>query len=127
MPVTEAIKDQILTGISFGMTKEDMYILCELTPAEMESLDQDIFFVARISANTKQLTYTLLKDLNDVIDIQVMKGKDHAITWLLEKVDPRFKANSDIADRPGIVNITTQNVKLEASDTVSIQTYGEPK
>lgn len=123
--ITEGVKDQILTGISFGMKKEDMFILCELTPAEIDELSKDAFFAARANAKEKETTYDLLRSLNDVIDIQVMKGKDHAITWLLEKLDPRFKANADTTDRPGIVNITTQNLKLENSDTVNIQTYDD--
>lgn len=127
MSVTEGQKDQILSGIRIGMPLEDMLVLCELSPQEMQDLQKDEFFMARAASMTKTLSYNLLKNLQDTIDIQVRKGKDHAITWLLEKTNPFFAAKSDAGDKPGVVNIFTQSTDLVASDTVSVNLYDTEK
>lgn len=121
--VTEGQIDQILTGLAIGMPLEDMFVLCELDPEDMLKLQNDKLFMARANSMTKKLTYDLLKNLDDVIAVQVAKGKDHAITWLLEKTNPFFAAKSDATDKPGVVNIFTQSTDLVASDTVAVNLY----
>ena len=115
--------DQILTGIALGMPLEHMFILTELNPQDMEDLRANPLFMAQASAAAKKLTYDLLKDLKDVIATQKDKGKDHAITWLLERTDSHFMPNNEGGDKPGVVNIFTKETTLTNSDTVSIQQY----
>ena len=117
--------DQILTGIAFGMPLDHMLVLSEVSPEDTELLRKDEHFMSRANAASKKLTYDLLKDLREVIEIQKDKGKDHAITWLLEKTDNHFAKNSEGSDKPGIVNIFTKEVALKESDTVQINTYNE--
>lgn len=122
--VTEGTIDQILTGITFGMSLEDMLVLCEVSPEDMVLLQADQVFMARANAMTKQLTYDLLKKLNDIIEIQQTKGKDHAITWLLEKTNSRFSGNEG-GEKAGVINIFTKDVELKNSDTVQVNTFEE--
>lgn len=122
--VTEGQIDQILTGITFGMLLEDMLVLSEVSPQDMAALQKDELFMAQAAAMSKQCTYDLLKSLNDVIEIQKEKGKDHAITWLLEKTNPRFAAHGESGDKAGIINIFTKETSLETSDTVEVHTFG---
>ena len=121
--VTEGQIDQILTGITFGMSLEDMLVLCEVDPEDMVKLQADQMFMARANAMSKQLSYDLLKQLNDVIETQISKGKDHAITWLLEKTNPRFSNSGDGGDKAGVINIFTHEANVESSDTVAVQIY----
>lgn len=121
--VNEGQIDQILTGIAFGMPLDHMFVLSEISPEDMEILRKDEHFMSRANAHAKMCTYDLLKDLKEVIEIQKDKGKDHAITWLLEKTDPHFSKNSEGSDKPGVVNIYTKEISLENSDTVSVQQY----
>lgn len=117
--------DQILTGLNFGMPLEHMFVLVGLSPEEMESFRKNDHLMAQANAASKKCTYDLLKDLHDVIEIQKDKGKDHAITWLLEKTDPHFANGGDGGDKPGVVNIFTHSADVAASDTVSVQIYEE--
>lgn len=121
--VTEGQIDQIITGISLGMPLEDMMVLSELSPQDMVDLQANSLFMARANAAAKHLTYDLLKRLEDVIDIQVSKGKDHAITWLLEKTNAHFAPKGEAGDKPGIINIFTKDAVVEASDTVEVHTF----
>lgn len=121
--LNEGQLDQILTGVALGMPLEHMFVLAELSPEDMEAFRKNDQLMARANAAAKKLTYDLLKDLREVIEIQKDKGKDHAITWLLEKTDSHFSKNAEGGDKPGVVNIFTKEVALKESDTVSIQIY----
>ena len=123
--VTEGQIDQILTGITFGMSLEDMLVLSEIEPQDMIDLQADQLFMARANAMAKHLTYDLLKNLDDIIQIQVSKGKDHAVTWLLEKTNPRFAPKGEAGDKAGVINIFTKETTLESSDTVEVHTFGD--
>lgn len=123
--VTEGQIDQILTGITFGMSLEDMLVLSEIEPQDMIDLQSDQLFMARANAMAKHVTYDLLKTLNDIIVIQASKGKDHAVTWLLEKTNPRFAPKGEAGDKAGIINIFTKETTLENSDTVEIHAFGD--
>lgn len=123
--VSQGQIDQILTGISLGMPLDHMFILVELSPQEMEELRKDELFMSRAAAASKKLTYDLLKDLQSIIEVQKDKGKDHAVTWLLEKTDAYFRPNNEGGDKPGVVNIFTKEVALANSDTVSIQQFAK--
>lgn len=121
--LNEGQLDQILTGVALGMPLEHMFVLAELDPEDMELFRKNDQLMARANAAAKKLTYDLLKDLREVIEIQKDKGKDHAITWLLEKTDNHFAKNAEGGDKPGVVNIFTKEVALTESDTVAIQIY----
>lgn len=121
--LNEGQLDQILTGVALGMPLEHMFVLAELSPEDMEAFRKNDQLMARANAAAKKLTYDLLKDLREVIEIQKDKGKDHAITWLLEKTDSHFSKNAEGGDKPGVVNIFTKEVDLKESDTVAIQIY----
>lgn len=124
--VTQGQIDQILSGIALGLPLEDMLVLSEVSPQDMVELQKDEMFMAKANAANKKLTYDLLNNLHDIIDVQVRKGKDHAVTWLLEKTNPFFAAKGDTGDKPGVVNIFTQNTDIAASDTVAVNIYDQP-
>lgn len=124
--LNEGQLDQILTGVALGMPLEHMFVLAELDPEDMELFRKNDQLMARANAAAKKLTYDLLKDLREVIEIQKDKGKDHAITWLLEKTDTHFSKNAEGGDKAGVVNIFTKEVALTESDTVQINTYNKP-
>ena len=120
MGVTEGQIDQILSGITLGMSLDDMLILSGIDVEDIDLLKKNARFMSRCNQTEKNSTYNLLRNLHDVIDIQIEKGRDHAITWLLEKTSTRFSQDADNTEKPGVVNIFTETVNLEKTDSIEV-------
>lgn len=80
----------IENAIRVGMALEDALVLVELTPSQIAEVMADEGLQLRFSALRRGHEYSLLTQLNDVIDTQVRMGKESAITWMLERINPRY-------------------------------------
>ena len=72
------------------MSLQDAYIYAGCTEAEILRLSEDEDFQMRMSQLSKQFEYGLLEKLSNVIDKQVNRGCESALTWLLTKTNPRY-------------------------------------
>ena len=120
MSTLEEKKNLIKNGISAGMDMEDMFILSHCTMDQMATLRADSFFLSECACEAKILEKDLLHGLIQTIALQQDKGKDHGTIWLLGKLNPRFSDRPESGDKPGVINIHTQNLNLETMDTVAV-------
>ena len=72
------------------MSLQDAYIYAGCTEAEILHLSEDEEFQMRMAQLSKQFEYGLLEKLQTVIDKQVNRGSESALTWLLTKTNPRY-------------------------------------
>lgn len=82
--------DLIYNAILIGMSLQDAYIYAGCTEAEILALSEDEDFQARMAKLSKHAEYELLEKLQTVIDKQVNRGCESALTWLLTKLNPRY-------------------------------------
>lgn len=83
-------QDLIYNAILIGMSLQDAYIYAGCTEAEILQLSEDEEFQMRMAQLSKQFEYGLLEKLQTVIDKQVNRGSESALTWLLTKTNPRY-------------------------------------
>lgn len=119
MRTLDNIKETILNALIAGMSYADALVLSMADEQQIAELDNDILFQAQCKQTSKNLELKLLKTLDDVIDIQTGKGKDHAVTWLLSKINPsRYGGGDDnSASNVGTIVINTKPVDISDPDT----------
>lgn len=119
MRTLDNIKETILNALIAGMSYADALMLSTADEQQIAELDNDILFQAQCKQTSKSLELKLLKTLEDVIDIQTEKGKDHAVTWLLSKINPsRYGGGDDnSASNVGTIVINTKPVDISDPDT----------
>lgn len=83
-------QDLIYNAILIGMSLQDAYIYAGCTEAEILQLSEDEEFQMRMAKLSKEFEYGLLEKLGSVIDKQVNRGCESALTWLLTKTNPRY-------------------------------------
>ena len=81
---------KIENAIRVGLALEDALILVELTPAQIAEVMADEALQMRFASIRRGHEYSLLNQLNEVIDVQVRMGKESAITSMLERLNPRW-------------------------------------
>ena len=108
----ESIKDTIQNAMSSGMSYADAVLLSGASDQQIELLDNDEMFQRECRQTLKSFEHELLKTLKDTVEIQASKGKDHAVTWLLSKLNPpRWGGGEDDgASNVGSIVINTQPV-----------------
>lgn len=121
MRTLDSIKETILNALVAGMSYADALILSMADKHQTEELDNDQLFQMQCKQTSKSLELKLLKTLDDIIDIQTEKGKDHAVTWLLSKINPsRYGGGDDnSADNVGSIVINTRRVDFSDPDTAA--------
>lgn len=82
--------DLIYNAVLVGMSLQDAYIYAGCTEDEILRLSEDEEFQMRMAQLSKQFEYGLLEKLSCVIDKQVNRGSESALTWLLTKINPRY-------------------------------------
>lgn len=107
------LKDSIQNAILVGMSYDDALILAGATLEEINYLDKDEFFQRERKMYEKTLEKQLLNTLMDTIAIQAEKGKDHGLTWLLSKLNPRYRGEEDPSANAGSIIINTQHVDVK--------------
>ena len=107
------LKDSIQNAILVGMSYDDTLILAGATLDEMNELEKDEFFQRERKMYEKTLEKQLLNTLMDTIAIQAEKGRDHGVTWLLSKLNPRYRGEEDPTANAGSIIINTQHVDVK--------------
>ncbi len=110
------LKDSIQNAILVGMSYSDALILAGASLEEISYLDNDVDFQRERKACEKALEKQLLNTLMDTITIQAEKGKDHGVTWLLSKLNPRYRGEEEKGANAGSVIINTQQVDVTNPD-----------
>lgn len=104
--------DLIYNALLVGMSLQDAYIYAGCTEAEILEYSEDVVLQQRWAQVGKQLEYGLLEKLGVVIDKQVNRGSESALTWLLTKLNPRYtdKPQSTLPDLHLHIDPTDPNV-----------------
>lgn len=119
--------DLIYNALLIGMSLPDAYIYAGCTENEILEFSEDEVLQQRWAGIQKQVEYGLLEKLNLVIDKQVNRGSESALTWLLTKLNPRYtdKPQStlpeihmhlDSSDPASYDNVTIHKSPSEAKD-----------
>lgn len=93
-------QDLIYNALLLGMSLNDAYIYAGCTEAEVLAMSEDEEFQFKMAQLSKQFEYSLLEKLQTVIDKQVNRGSESALTWMLERTNPRYtdKPQSTLPD-----------------------------
>lgn len=80
--------DLIYNALTIGLSLKDAFIYAGCTEAEISDILSDDIQMARYNQIIKQFEYGLLEKLQAVADKQMNMGKEAALTWMLERVNP---------------------------------------
>jgi len=118
MILTQTQEDSIYNALIVGMALDDAYVYAGLNSEQIEGLAEDTEHQVRWHQITKQFEFGLLQDLHAIADKQVRMGKEAAVTWMLEKMFPRY-SGKPMAES-GEVHLHFDNVDPSTYDTVEI-------
>ena len=114
--MTDRQKDDIQNAVLAGMSVEDAYVYAGISAGEMAALEEDEEWQALMAKRSKQLEYSLLQKLSEIIDVQALDGKEGAVTWALSHLYPRY-GNKLVADgQPLTINMNVQNHKADIEE-----------
>lgn len=88
--ITEHKLTAIENALNVGMSLDDALALVALPPKDIASIMADDELQLRFSSIRRKHEYSLLTQLHEVMDVQVRMGKESAITWMLERINPRW-------------------------------------
>lgn len=114
--VSQAKLDSIENALYVGMELHDAYVFAGLTEAEIETVSSNDELQAMYASFARRYEYDLLEKLNAVIQKQVNMGRENALTWMLERVNPRY-TNKPQTSLPDI------HLHLPDSDTSDIELH----
>lgn len=80
--------DLIYNALLIGMSLKDAFIYAGCTEQEISDILADDTQMAYYNQLAKQHEYRLLEKLQTVADKQMNMGKEAALTWMLERVNP---------------------------------------
>lgn len=80
--------DLIYNALMIGLSLKDAFIYAGCTEAEISDILSDDIQMAKYNQIIKQFEYGLLEKLQTVADKQMNMGKEAALTWMLERVNP---------------------------------------
>ena len=110
MPKTDLIYNALMVGLSL----KDAFIYAGLTEAEMSDILSNDELMAYYNQITRQFEYSLLEKLQTVADKQMNMGKEAALTWMLERVNPDRWGGKAKTDELPDVHIHLSNDPVEA-------------
>lgn len=84
MPKSDLIYNALMVGLSL----KDAFIYAGCTEQEISDILADDRQMAYYNQIARQLEYSLLEKLQTVADKQMNMGKEAALTWMLERVNP---------------------------------------
>lgn len=100
------------------MAYEDAILFAGFTETDIAEAADDEELQHSIAYYTKRLEFQLLGKLNEVVDKQVHMGKETALTWWLEHLNPRY-SNKPTGTLPDL-HIHLADTDPADLDTVSI-------
>ena len=99
MPKTDLIYNALMVGLSL----KDAFIYAGCTEQEIADILSDAVQMARYNQIARQFEYGLLEKLQAVADKQMNMGKEAALTWMLERVNPdRWGGKSKTDELPDV-------------------------
>ena len=81
--------DLIYNALLIGMALPDAFMYAACTENEILEYSEEPY-ASRWATVQKQVEYGLLEKLNTVIDKQMNRGDAGALTWLLQRLNPRY-------------------------------------
>ena len=81
-------QEHVLRCIKLGMDLYSSYIVAQCTQEEIDILDEDEEFIARIEFEQKLQEQDLLKQHSEAALLAGMKGNTHGFEWMLGKINP---------------------------------------
>ena len=113
--------DLIHNALLIGMSLDDAYIFASCTEEEIIEIKENDRLQAEYQSMLRAFEYQLLEKLGKVIDKQVNMGRENALTWMLEKTNPRY-TNKPTLTLPEIkLNVVREDPAKV--DTVDIHRY----
>lgn len=100
------------------MAYEDAILFAGFTESDIAAAADDEELQHSIAYYTKMLEFQLLGKLNEVVDKQVHMGRETALTWWLEHLNPRY-SNKPTGTLPDL-HIHLADTDPADLDTVSI-------
>lgn len=82
-------QDLIYNALLVGMSLPDAFVFANCTEKEILEFSAEPW-ASKWAQLSKQMEYGLLQKLQCVIDKQVNRGVESALTWLLTKTNPRY-------------------------------------
>lgn len=118
MLLTSEKEDKIYNALLVGMEIKDAFVYAGLTPKEIELVSEDEEHMRKYSAMTRELEFGLLSRMKDISQAQARRGCEHATTWLLEHMFPRYsgKPQNDMPD----IHLHLASTDPASLDTVSV-------
>ena len=99
MPKTDLIYNALMVGLSL----KDAFIYAGCTEQEISDILSDDIQMARYNQIARQFEYSLLEKLQVVAEKQMNMGKEAALTWMLERVNPdRWGGKSKTDELPDV-------------------------
>lgn len=99
MPKSDLIYNALMVGLSL----KDAFIYAGCTEQEISDILSDDVQMARYNQIARQFEYSLLEKLQVVADKQMNMGKEAALTWMLERVNPdRWGGKAKTDDLPDV-------------------------
>lgn len=103
--------DLIYDALMVGMSLNDALVYANCTEAEMLEYTNDEW-AQKWKGVQRKLEYGLLEKLQTVIDKQINRGCESALTWLLTKTNPRY------TDKPQSA-LPDLHLHIDAADPVT--------
>lgn len=82
--------DRLYDALIIGMAVDDAYVYAGLTGEEIEEIGKDETIQRMIHQRSKELEYSLLKQMGEIAKKQAKVGREQGTAWLLEKLYPRY-------------------------------------
>ena len=120
MAITADQQDAIYNALLVGMTLKDAYVFAGLSPSQIASVEEDEQSQLKWHQLIKQHEYSLLTDLNSIVDKQKKMGKEGAVTWTLEHMYPARYANKSAGDGK------TVNIVFGQGQSATQPVYADP-
>lgn len=81
-------KEHVLRCVRLGMELFRAQLVAECTPEEIERMESDPSFLAKVEQQYAVEEYDLLKKHSTAMEIAIAAGKTAAIQWKLGKLNP---------------------------------------
>jgi len=105
--------DLIYNALTVGLSLKDAFIYAGCTEQEISDILADDRQMAYYNQLARQLEYRLLEKLQAVADKQMNMGKEAALTWMLERVNPdRWGGKAKTDELPDVhIHLSNENVE----------------
>lgn len=97
----ESKRAVVLELSRLGMDFDRAVIIAECTLPEIEEMQNDAQYMARISFSAAVLERDLLKKMETIVDMNSAVGQSTEVRWLLERINPKWAGSTKIVGKGG--------------------------